>query len=101
MLWVFLAASLACAKTGNKIAARIAIMAITTSNSMRVNALFFIVLFGSSLIRSGVTGNELPDAGRNDSLNLFQILSICKEDGNFAGDCSTFFGSGARNEGDF
>src|SRR5436305_1149645 len=35
---VLRAASLACAKTGNRIAARIAMIAITTSSSIRVNA---------------------------------------------------------------
>src|SRR5579862_2440471 len=38
MLAVFLAAILAWANTGNRIAARIAMIAITTSSSMRVNA---------------------------------------------------------------
>ncbi|CAN5688762.1 hypothetical protein BH11ARM2_BH11ARM2_10010 [soil metagenome] len=38
---VFLAATLAWAKTGNRMAARIAMIAITTSSSMRVKALFW------------------------------------------------------------
>jgi hypothetical protein len=37
---VLFAAVLACAKTGNKIAAKIAMIAMTTSNSMSVNARF-------------------------------------------------------------
>jgi hypothetical protein len=42
---IALAFSRACAKTGNNIAANIAIIAITTSNSISVNAfcVFFIV----------------------------------------------------------
>ena len=40
---VFLAASLACANTGNKIAARIAMMAITTKSSINVNAFFLTI----------------------------------------------------------
>jgi hypothetical protein len=40
--WVFLACSLALLKTGNRIAARIAIIAITTSSSISVKPRFFI-----------------------------------------------------------
>ena len=36
--FVLIALSLACAKTGNRIAAKIAMIAITTRSSMRVNA---------------------------------------------------------------
>jgi hypothetical protein len=39
----FFAATLACANTGKRMAARIAIMAITTSSSIRVNAFFMII----------------------------------------------------------
>src|SRR2546423_6157656 len=48
---VLRAISLACAKTGNKIAARIAIIAITTSNSMRVNALSLYDLIRIDLLK--------------------------------------------------
>jgi hypothetical protein len=43
----FLAAALACAKTGKRMAARIAIMAITTRSSIKVNAFFhnYIIRF--------------------------------------------------------
>ncbi len=40
--WACLAAAFAWAKTGNKIAASMAMMAITTSSSIKVNADFFI-----------------------------------------------------------
>jgi hypothetical protein len=39
MMVVLKAASRACAKTGNKIAARIAMIAMTTNNSIKVNPL--------------------------------------------------------------
>lgn len=38
---VFLAASLACANTGKSMAAKIAMIAMTTSNSIRVKAFWF------------------------------------------------------------
>ncbi len=42
--WVFLAASLAWAKTGNSMAARIAMIAMTTRSSMSVNALDLMLI---------------------------------------------------------
>ena len=41
---VFLAAAFACAKTGNRIAARIAMIAITTRSSISVNAVRFMCI---------------------------------------------------------
>src|SRR5690348_1914271 len=61
---VWRAFSLAWAKTGKRIAARIAIMAITTSNSIRVKPLFFITysyLLGKIARRTTVAGEEAAE----------------------------------------
>ena len=49
---VFFAASFACAKTGKRIAARIAMIAITTKSSMSVNAFFIALEFQLFFIAS-------------------------------------------------
>ena len=56
--------SRACAKTGKRMAASIAIIAMTTSNSMRVNALnrFIVEASGSR------AGNDLLTASENEAV---------------------------------
>src|SRR5947199_2188967 len=67
---VLRAASRACAKTGNRIAASIAIMAITTSNSISVKALLRIsaLLSDNQLTRLSLSKSHRP--GLKPSGNL-------------------------------
>src|ERR1035438_3244356 len=56
---VFLACNLACAKTGKRIAARIAMIAMTTRSSMRVKPRCFIILMAPCIYgRGGVSNIE-------------------------------------------
>src|SRR5260370_7058392 len=61
--WVRLACSLALARAGNSIAARMAMMAITTSSSINVNALRWPGLG--------------PIAGGSDALIWLDVIRIC------------------------
>src|ERR1051325_9163667 len=69
---VFRAASRALANTGNRIAASIAMIAMTTSNSMRVNARLLRLMLFSPLTGWGRPAGRVrkvgPDASRGGSI---------------------------------